>query len=84
MSPNIPGLKPVSAQGSGPGGKVEMADIRAKLGEIRGEVDSTTEKAKPIALYAAVGGAVLLIAVAFVLGRRRGQRKSTWVEIRRL
>jgi hypothetical protein len=84
VSPKIPGLKPAAVSGSGPGGKVEIGDIRAKLGEIRGEVDETTEKAKPIALYAAVGGVVLLVAVAFVLGRRRGQRKATWVEVRRL
>jgi hypothetical protein len=72
-----------SARGSGPDGRVELSDIRSKLGEIRGEVDETTEKAKPIALYAAVGGVVALVVVAFVLGRRRGRRKSTWVEIRR-
>jgi hypothetical protein len=84
VSPNIPGLKPVPATGSGPGGRVEISDIRAKLGEIRGEVDETTERAKPIALYGAVGATVVVIVIAFWLGRRRGRRKSTWVEIRRL
>jgi hypothetical protein len=84
LSPKIPALKPAPAKGSGPGGRVEMADIRAKLGEIRGDVDETTEKAKPYALYAAVAGVVVVVGVAFVLGRRRGKRKSTWVEIRRL
>jgi hypothetical protein len=34
--------------------------------------------------YAGVGGAVLLVIVAFLLGRSRGRRKSSWVEIRRL
>ena len=84
MSPSIPSLKSVPAAGTGPDGKVEIGDIRAKLSEIRGEVDETTAKAKPIALYAAVGGSLLLIVLAFALGRRRGQRKATWVEIRRL
>jgi NaMN:DMB phosphoribosyltransferase len=84
VSLKIPGLKPAQVAGSGPGGKVELSDIRAKLGEIRGEVDETAEKAKPVVMYAAVGGVVLLVVAAFVLGRRRGRRKSTWVEIRRL
>jgi hypothetical protein len=80
----IPGVKLVPVAGSGPNGKVEITDIRAKLGEIRGEVDETAEKARPVGWYAAVGGVVLLVVVAFVLGRRRGQHKSTWVEIRRI
>ena len=71
-------------KGSGPGGRIEISDIRAKLGELAGEVDDTTEKARPILTYAAVGGAVVLVVVAFTLGRRRGRRRSTWVEVRRL
>jgi hypothetical protein len=71
-------------KGSGPGGRIDISDIRAKLGELAGEVDDTTEKARPILTYAAVGGAVVLVVVAFALGRRRGRRRSTWVEVRRL
>jgi hypothetical protein len=84
VSPRLPKVSVPSAQGSGPGGRVELTDIRTKLGEIRGEVDQTTEKVKPVATYAAVGGVVVVVILAFVLGRRRGRRKSTWVEIRRL
>jgi hypothetical protein len=80
----IPGLKPGEVVGSGPGGKVEIGDIQAKLVEIRGDVDETVERAKPVGLYVAVGGALLVIIVAFLLGRSRGRRKDTWVEIRRL
>jgi hypothetical protein len=80
----IPGLKPGEAVGTGPGGKVEIGDIQAKLVEIRGDVDETIERNKPVGLYAAVGGVVLLIVVAFLLGRARGRHKDTWVEIRRL
>jgi hypothetical protein len=89
MLPRIPGLtpartKPVTIQGSGPRGRIQISDIRGKLGEIRGEVDETAERARPVATYVAVGGVILLIAAAFFLGRRRGQHKATWVEIRRL
>jgi hypothetical protein len=75
-------LPPVT--GSGPNGRVELTDIQAKLGEIRGEVDQTTDTAKPYLVYAAVGAAIVVVAAAFLLGRRRGLRKATWVEIRRL
>ena len=70
--------------GSGPGGRIEIGDIRAKLGELAGEVDDTTSRAKPVLTYVAVGGAVALAVVAFALGRRRGRRRSTWVEVHRL
>ena len=69
--------------GSGPGGKITPADLQAKLGDIRGDVEETVESAKPIGTYVAVGLAVTVIVVAFVLGRSRGRRKSTIVEIRR-
>ncbi|HUY61427.1 MAG TPA: hypothetical protein VMW49_06075 [Candidatus Dormibacteraeota bacterium] len=83
MSPKLPSLSASAAQGSGAGGKVQLSDIRAKLAQIRGEVDETAESAKPVATYAAVAAVVVLVGAAFLLGRRRGRRKSTWVEIRR-
>lgn len=70
--------------GSGPGGRIEIGDIRAKLEQIRGDTTETVERAKPVAVMGAVAGAVALAGLAFLLGRRRGRRKSTWVEIRRL
>jgi hypothetical protein len=69
--------------GSGPGGRIEKADIRAKLEELRGGVDQTAERARPVLTYAAVGGAVALVVVSFWLGRRRGRRTTTWVEVKR-
>jgi hypothetical protein len=76
--------KGAPVQGSGPGGRVDIGDIRTKLEEIRGDVDEATGTVKPYLTYAAVAGAVTLVVVAFALGRRRGRRKSTWVEVRRL
>ncbi len=71
-------------EGSGPGGKVEIGDIRAKLDQIRGDIDDATDTAKPYVTYAIVAGAVVVVALAFVVGRSRGRRKATWVEIKRL
>jgi len=84
MNLRIPGVQQVPVRGSGPGGRIELGDIRAKLREIQGDVDQAVERNKPVATYIAVGGTVALVVLAFVLGRSRGKRKSTWVEIRRL
>ena len=84
MNRRLPEVRLPPVTGSGPNGRVELTDIQAKLGEIRGEVDQTTDTAKPYLVYAAVGAAIVVVAAAFVLGRRRGLRKATWVEIRRL
>lgn len=66
-----------------PPGRITKADIQAKLGEIRGDVEETAQSAKPKLTYIAVGAAVAIVVVAFALGRVRGRRKSTVVEIRR-
>lgn len=59
-------------------------DIQSKLDEFAGEVESTTDKAKPYALAAGIGVAVVVLAVAFYLGRRAGTKKTTVVEVRRV
>jgi len=69
--------------GSGQG-RITRADIEGKLRDMKGEVGKTTEAAK--APLTAVAGAVALavVALSFLLGKRRGRRKSTVVEIRRV
>jgi hypothetical protein len=67
-----------------PQGKVTRDDIEAKLRQLRGEADKVEESAKgPLAL---VGGAVgvVMLGVAFILGKRKGKKVSTTVEIRRV
>lgn len=64
-------------------GPVTKADIQAKLGEIRGDVEEAAQAARPKLTYVAVGAAVAVVVVAFWLGKQRGRRKSTVVEIRR-
>ncbi len=65
-------------------GPVTKADIEAKLREIKGEVDEDVEGAKPIVEMVAIGGVILLILLAYFLGRRKGKKKTTVVEIRRV
>jgi LPXTG-motif cell wall-anchored protein len=64
--------------------RVTKADIEAKLREIRGEVDQTAEKATTLLITAGTAAAVLLLGVAYLLGRRKGKKKTTVVEIRRI
>ena len=72
------------ANPASPGGPISRSDIEAKLNEIKGEVDQTTDTAKPFLLAAGVAAAVVVVTAAYLLGRRRGRKKTTVVEIRRV
>jgi hypothetical protein len=63
---------------------VSPDDIKAKLSEIDGSFQSTAKAAAPIGL--AVGAAVVLgvVILAYAFGRRRGAKRRTVVEIRRI
>ena len=67
-----------------PDKKITRDDIEAKLRELRGEVDEKVEVAKPPAIAIAVGVAVATVVVAYWLGRRRGRKRQTVLEIRRI
>lgn len=64
--------------------RITRADFEAKFRELAADVDETANAARSYALSAAAAGGLLLFGVAFVLGRRRGRRRSTVVEIRRI
>jgi len=65
-------------------GRITRADIESKLHEMRGDVEESTEAAKTPILAIAGGVAVAIVVLAFLLGKRRGRRNSTVVEIRRV
>lgn len=64
--------------------KITPADLEAKLREFSTEVDEVGDQARQYAVMAAVGVGLLIFAVAFRSGRKRGRQKSTVVEIRRI
>jgi hypothetical protein len=68
----------------GTNGKITRADIESKLHEMRGDVEESAEAAKTPIMAIAGGVVVAIVVVAFLLGKRRGRRKSTVVEIRRV
>jgi hypothetical protein len=65
-------------------GQISRTDIENKLREIRGDVDTATESAKGVGLVVAVAVVAVVVGIAFLSGRRRGRRQSTFVEIRRV
>lgn len=63
---------------------ITRADLEAKFQQLQSSVGSSTEAATSVgpALIAAAGVAVLV--AVYLLGRRRGKRRSAIVEIRRV
>lgn len=68
----------------GSGATVSRDDIESKLREIRGEVDAVGETSRSYVVIVGAAVAVTVVALAFLLGRRRGKRKTTVVEVRRV
>ncbi|CAB4644535.1 MAG: hypothetical protein F2894_00235 [Actinobacteria bacterium] len=64
--------------------RISPEDIRNKLNEITGSVGDELESTKGTAItVGAIALGVLVVAV-FLIGRRRGKRLATIVEIRRV
>ena len=67
-----------------PRAPITRADIEAKLGELRGEVDTRAQAAKTPAIAVAVGAVVLTVVAAYWFGRRKGKKRQMVLEIRRI
>jgi hypothetical protein len=63
---------------------ITRADIEAKLNELKGEVNTEVANARSIAIAVGVTVATVVVLAAFALGRRRGRKLATIVEIRRV
>ncbi|MBA3652904.1 MAG: hypothetical protein H0W70_01780 [Actinobacteria bacterium] len=64
--------------------RISRDDIEAKFREIKGDVDETTERAKPIGLAVAVVALVGAVGLAYLIGRRKERKRRTVVEIKRV
>ena len=65
-------------------GEITRSDIESKLRQIRGEVDDVGESARNIGLVVGAVAAVVVVSAVYFLGRRRGTKEKTLVEIRRI
>lgn len=63
--------------------RVTPDDIRNKLGDLQGEAKAQVDGARNQLVAVGAGVAILLLVVAFVLGRRGGRRSSAVIEVRR-
>jgi uncharacterized membrane protein len=64
--------------------KITRDDIEAKLRELQGEVEHRTESARSTVVAVAVGAAVVAVVAAYWFGKRRGRKRRTVFEIRRI
>jgi hypothetical protein len=64
--------------------KITRTDLETKLREVTGDASDSVEAVKPQLFGGAVAGLILVVVVAYLFGRRRGQKRSAVVEIRRV
>lgn len=82
VSGSVPGG--ASALLGAPAGKITADDIEGKFRELADDVDVITNDVRSVAVTAAAVGLAVVVVVAFWLGRRRGRRGATVLEIRRV
>ena len=63
---------------------ITREDLQAAYAQVMGEGEATVRAAAPRGLAIAGAIGILIVALAFVAGRRRGRSTSAVVEIRRL
>ncbi len=64
--------------------EITKEDLQAKFTDLKDSLDSTVESARAPVIATGVVILVVLVLVAFVLGRRRGRASRTVVEVRRV
>jgi hypothetical protein len=67
-----------------PEARISRDDIESKFRELQGGVDDAADRAVSSVLVAGAAIAVGIVVVAYLLGRRKGRKRSTIVEVRRL
>lgn len=65
-------------------GRITRDDLESKLRELEGGVEETKESAQSTLVTVGAVVLVLVIAIAFLSGRRKGTKRTTVVEVRRI
>ena len=63
---------------------IQRQDLEAKIRELQGGVEETAQSATSTLVTVGAVVAVGVVAVAFLLGRRKGRKRTTVVEVRRI
>ena len=64
--------------------KITRDDLERTLRALQGDVQGKVDDQKSTIMAAGAGIGALLLIVFFLLGRRSGRKKTTFVEIRRI
>lgn len=64
--------------------RITRDDIETKLRQLKGDADEVTAAQKTNGIIIAAVAGVVVVALAYFLGRRKGRKRSAFVEIRRL
>jgi hypothetical protein len=67
-----------------PRGRISRDDIEDKIRELEGGAREQVESARSTVITAGVVAALIVLLLAFLLGTRKGRKRSTVVEIRRI
>ena len=62
---------------------IGLGDIEARLRTLGDNATSTIAGAKPVAAVGGVVGGAVLLALSFLLGRRRGRKRASILEVHR-
>jgi hypothetical protein len=65
-------------------GRVSLSDVEQKLRDLGGSASSLASDAAPPAIGALVAAGAVAVAAVYLLGRRRGRRRASVLEIRRV
>jgi hypothetical protein len=74
----------VSPSPTVPGTPITPADIEERFRALQGEVEAVETEARDYLTMAIAAVAVTVVVGAFLLGRRRGRKRRTVLEIRRV
>ena len=63
---------------------IDRRDIEAKIRELHGGVEDTAQSARSTLVTVGAVVVVGVVAAAFLFGKRKGRRRTTVVEVRRI
>lgn len=66
------------------GRRITRDDLEAAFQKVVGEGEKAVESSMPASLVVAGAAALFVVALVYMAGKRRGRRKSSVIEIRRL
>lgn len=64
--------------------RITPQDLESKFRELEGEATSTAQQARSYVIAAAAVAVAAVAGIAFMMGRRKGRKKTTVVEIKRI